>query len=209
MLSPGLSPGQAAAALPDAESPALALGAHVAAIRETFEEAGILLAEGRDGRPWLPAPGDAEGLAQVRADIGAGRLRFLEWLAARGLRLASAQLLYFAHWVTPEALPKRFDTRFFLAQAPAAAAALHDTREVVSHAWLTPAEALAGAAEGRLRMIEPTAKTLERLVAGESTADIARSLRGRPVPRIMPKLIVDESGRRTLVFPWDPRYETI
>lgn len=207
-LSPGLTAAQAGLALGDAAGDADALGYYVAALRETFEESGILLAREAGAPPGPVAAQFQVPLAQARERINRGELGFLDWVAAQGWVLSTERLVYFAHWVTPEAVPKRFDTRFFLAPAPPGAEALHDTREVVAHRWLTAAEALEAHGAGRIHMIEPTVKNLERIAAYPSIGAALQDLRGRPVPRIMPKLVMNAEGRRVIVFPWDPDYET-
>jgi 8-oxo-dGTP pyrophosphatase MutT (NUDIX family) len=207
-LSPGLSPSQAGEALSDLPSGAAALGHFVAAIRETFEESGILLARPAEGAAGPVAAGNPQGMARARERINRGALVFLEWIGSERWVLTTERLVYFAHWVTPESAPKRFDTRFFLAPAPPGMEALHDRQEVVSHRWLTAAEALDGAASGRMVMIEPTVKNLERLAEYATTEAALHGLRGQAVPRIMPKMFFDAQGRRVIVFPWDPEYET-
>ncbi len=205
-LSPGLTAGQAGLALGDAPGDTDALGYFVAALRETFEESGILLASGTADA--LAPEASRVAAAQARERINRGELGFLDWVASQGWVLCTERLVYFAHWVTPEAVPKRFDTRFFLAPAPAGAEALHDTREVVAHRWLTAGEALEAHLAGGIHMIEPTVKNLERLAAYASTRAALEDLRGRTVPRIMPKLVMNAEGRRVIIFPWDPDYET-
>jgi 8-oxo-dGTP pyrophosphatase MutT (NUDIX family) len=203
-LSPGLSPTQAARVLVGATSDAEALGSHVAAIRETFEESGILLARPGAGAANL----GAAALAAARAEMNRGGLGFLDALASWHWVLSTERLVYFAHWVTPEAVPKRFDTRFFLAAAPDGMQAAHDAQEVVSHRWITPAEALEAAASKRIHMIEPTVKNLELLADFGSTDAALNGLSGKPVTRIMPKLVMNPQGKRVIVFPWQPEYET-
>lgn len=203
-LSPGLSAAQAAKVLQGANTDAEALGYHVAAIRETFEESGILLAHPGAGG----APMSADALAKARTEMNQGGLAFLDALAAWHWVLSTERLVYFAHWVTPEAVPKRFDTRFFLAAAPAGMQAAHDAQEVVSTRWITAADALDAAAAKRIHMIEPTVKNLERLAAFGSTQAALDGFSGQPVPRILPKLVVNPQGKRVIVFPWQPEYET-
>jgi 8-oxo-dGTP pyrophosphatase MutT (NUDIX family) len=206
-LSPALSPAQAREVMDDAGSDLEALSYFVAAIRETFEESGILLA--RPAGAQMPAPAEHQRapLAEARARMNRGQLAFLDWLQAWGWVLSTERLVYFAHWVTPEASPKRFDTRFFLAPAPEGMEAAHDAKEVVSHRWITPAEALRAAKEGRIHMIEPTVVNLERLAAYPSTGAALAALRGRPVTRVMPKMVPGAAGRPVIIFPWDPDYE--
>jgi len=211
-LSPALAPRQAGQVLASATSDVEALGYFVAAIRETFEESGILL-----GRPAKRidsgvATGSADrqriALAEARAKMNQGEVSFLDWMASRHWVLSTEHLVYFAHWVTPEAAPKRFDTRFFLAPAPQGMESAHDEREVVAHRWITAAGALEAWAQQRIHMIEPTVKNLERLAEFTSTEAALQGLRGKPVDRIMPKFVINAQGKRVIVFPWDPEYET-
>ncbi len=202
-LSPRLSPMQAQLRLGNAESAARALGYYVAVLRETFEEAGILLARAPDGG----APGLAEAtLSAGRREVGAGRIGFLAWVEREGLTLATEHLIYFAHWITPEAVPKRFDTRFFLAEAPQGMLAIADQTEVVGHCWVTPEQAIAAHAAGRMPMIAPTLRNLEVLRGFPSPEAARAGLEGRPVRTVMPRLTVGPDGRSILLYPWDPAY---
>jgi 8-oxo-dGTP pyrophosphatase MutT (NUDIX family) len=207
-LSPHLGPEAARARLSDAPSALAALGCYVAALRETFEEAGLLLARLADGGPWRPTPEAMAALEGARAGLREGKLSFAQWVADSGLVLATEELIYFARWITPESVPKRFDTRFFVAPAPLGMGAAHDRREIVAHRWLTPAEALAEHAAGRIRMVEPTVKNLERLREFSSSAELRAGLRSAPVPCILPKLSVGAQGLRRFIYPWDPQYES-
>jgi len=207
-LSPALAAGQAGQALASATSDLEALGYFVAAIRETFEEVGILLAQPAGGAARGIAAEQRAALAEARAKMNRGELSFLDWMATRQWVLSTERLVYFAHWVTPEVAPKRFDTRFFLAPAPKGMEAAHNAQEVVSHRWVTAAGALEAWRQQRIFMIEPTVKNLELLAAFPSTEAALHGLRGKPVPRIMPKMVFDAQGKRVIVFPWDPEYET-
>jgi 8-oxo-dGTP pyrophosphatase MutT (NUDIX family) len=111
-------------------------GIQVAAIREAFEECGILLARatGEDG---LISGGRLAELERYRNALHAGELSMLEFAEREDIRLACNELTHFAHWITPENLPKRFDTHFYLAMAPADHLALHDGHESVDSVWIT------------------------------------------------------------------------
>lgn len=134
----------------------------VSAIREAFEECGILLARESDGTGLISAARLAE-LADYRDRLHAGELTILEFVDREDLRLACDQLTHFAHWVTPEAMPKRFDTHFFLAPAPTDHLALHDGHESVDSTWIRPDEALADAKAGKRTVIFPTLRNIEKL----------------------------------------------
>jgi 8-oxo-dGTP pyrophosphatase MutT (NUDIX family) len=156
---PGLSDAEASAQL------GLAAGGRsywVAAVRESFEEAGVLLARDAEGAP-VRFDGHADVQARFddhRRAIHAGRRTLLEVLAAERLVLAVDSVRYVAHWITPEGEPKRFDTRFFLARAPEGQAYAHDDAELIGSEWVRPADALERHGSGRFPMIGPTAVCL-------------------------------------------------
>jgi len=147
----------------------------VAAVRETFEEAGVLLArDPRTGR-WLDLsdPAAARRFAAHREAVDRGALPLAEVVRREGLELAVDSMFYAAHWITPPGFPRRYDTRFFLAPLPAGQTALHDDREAVHSQWMRPAEALERCAGGELAMLPPTLGML-RILAG--FADSAEAL---------------------------------
>jgi 8-oxo-dGTP pyrophosphatase MutT (NUDIX family) len=205
-LCTGLRPEDAARILGTSDDSERALGYFVAAIRETFEEVGILLARDRGGSPWRP-PHD-ETLGAARAALRDRRLDFVRWLTERELRLAVEDLSYFAHWITPQALPKRFDTRFFLAAVDAAAVAEPDHAEVVGCRWISPADALAAHRAGDLRMVNATEKTLEMLVDFPGVAEARERLTSRKITAIRPKTVPHGAGFR-VVNPWEPGYDEL
>jgi 8-oxo-dGTP pyrophosphatase MutT (NUDIX family) len=202
-LTPRLSPAQALQRLPDAGSPAQALGYYVAAVRETFEESGMLLARTESGAPAdLP---DAR-LAIGRKACLAGTSGFLKWMAGERLTLAAEDLIYFAHWITPKAVPKRFDTRFFMAEAPRNTPVQTDQAEIVAHRWATPEEAIAAHAAGRMPMIEPTFHNVMLFKGCASPAEAKAAFSQRAVRPVMPQLATLPDGRRKVILPWDPAY---
>jgi glyoxylase-like metal-dependent hydrolase (beta-lactamase superfamily II)/8-oxo-dGTP pyrophosphatase MutT (NUDIX family) len=133
----------------------------VAALRECFEEAGILLAEGEDGRELDPAR--AAALARYRAPLHAGELAFHAFLEQERLVLRGTALTYCGHWITAPGRARRFDTRFFLALAPAYQPGVHDGTELVDSAWLRPSEALEREASGAMQLVFATRSTLADL----------------------------------------------
>ncbi|HSE95496.1 MAG TPA: hypothetical protein VLD61_06360, partial [Methylomirabilota bacterium] len=201
----GLSPGEAARILHDVTPPGRAIGFWVAALRELFEETGLLIA--REGAGTLVA-GDAgavAGLADQRARCRRDPGAFPAVLAVEGLVLALDRMAYCAHWITPEERPVRYDARFFLAVAPPAAAPDPDGVEMVRACWLTPAEALARHASGDLLLPFPTRETLRTLV-GLPTADaLLTAARGTAVRAVRPR-VVREGGRERILLPGDPGY---
>jgi 8-oxo-dGTP pyrophosphatase MutT (NUDIX family) len=154
----------------------------VAALRELFEEAGILIACDAAG---APADLDAERRVSLRAQCkeGAG---LAELLAASQLRLDTSALTYYSNWITPASEPIRFDAHFFVARAPAGQAGLADSSEVHDGRWLVPREALASAARNELTIRFPTQKHLERLARfGDVEAFMAHA-RARTVIPVEP-----------------------
>jgi 8-oxo-dGTP pyrophosphatase MutT (NUDIX family) len=143
----GLDLAGAARTLGLQQAPATALAYWVGAIRETFEEAGVLLATADGGGP---ARLSASRVAEYRRAIHADNRAFWSMIKGEKLRLATDRLVYFAHWVTPEGLPLRFDTRFFAAPMPEGQEALGDDHEMISLRWLAPREALDAHARGEI-----------------------------------------------------------
>jgi glyoxylase-like metal-dependent hydrolase (beta-lactamase superfamily II)/8-oxo-dGTP pyrophosphatase MutT (NUDIX family) len=169
----------------------------VAAIRECFEECGLLFAVDPDGRPV-----DSETVAALqtwRGPVHRGERTLHELCSQSGLRLAADQLGYLSHWVTPVGRAKRFDTRFFVAAAPAGQHVAHDGTEMLEHQWLTPADALKQASEG-LKLMNPTRITLKQLAGFESVdALVAWARTPRVVPRIEPRLGTGARGERPVL----------
>lgn len=153
--------------------PAGGLGFWVAAIRESFEEAGVLLARHRSG-----AALDLTDLDAARAALNRGERRFLDVLAERDVDLDVDALHVFSHWITPEGSPRRYDTWFFVALAPDGHTYLHDDGETVASTWTRPADALARADAGEIDLIFPTRRTLEVLAGFERAADVVDAARG-------------------------------
>ncbi|HEX5727162.1 MAG TPA: hypothetical protein VFX98_16915 [Longimicrobiaceae bacterium] len=163
-----------------------ALGYVSAAIREAFEETGILLAH-PDGVAERPADEEAQ-LETARRALLNGVVGLREVAVNQGLRLAGDALLYLAHWITPEPEPRRYDTRFFAACVPADAPVLHHEAELTDAAWLPPAEAVARFRAGAMKLLPPTVHTLARLAAFASWDEVRRALAEAPVPVILPTL---------------------
>jgi 8-oxo-dGTP pyrophosphatase MutT (NUDIX family) len=167
-----------------------ARGSVVAACRETFEEAGVLLAD----RPVDPPAAEA-----ARRELLAGGRDFAAKLLRLGARLDTARLRYWAWWLTPEAEPRRYDTRFFVAALPpGAAASAEDLAEVDEERWLPPGEA---AADPSLPMLPPTRFTLRDLAGFGTVEELLEAGRERPVEQVLPRL-----EGRVLIMPWNERY---
>ena len=160
----------------------------VAAVRETFEEAGILLVRGDGAAPALPA-----NLAVTRARMAArdGAYDWREWLARHELVLDLEAMARWSWWLTPQGEPRRYDTRFLVAGLPAGQAATHDEVETTSMRWIRPADALTAHAEGRLHVIFPTRRTLEQLAAHPDAASVLAAARSEAVDlrRIEPSVV--------------------
>ena len=192
--------------------PSGGLGYWIAAIRECFEEAGVLLARHPDGEVIrFDDPAVEERYRQRRTAVHDGTLRLIDLCAYEGLRLATDGIRYVSHWITPIGERRRFDTRFFLARAPQAQEPLHDDQETIESLWVQPAEALARERQGELAMIPPTMRNLEFLFP-HATADEALEAAGgvgRP-PVVQPKLRLDGEGRvAEIILPWDPGFEEL
>ncbi|HEU4455065.1 MAG TPA: NUDIX domain-containing protein, partial [Longimicrobium sp.] len=169
-----------------------AMGYVNAAIREAFEETGILLA-----RPDPEGPtqiDDAEGMAVARRALLNDVVKLSDVAVGNGLRLAGDAMIYIAHWITPEPEPRRFDTRFFAARAPDDAVCdVHDL-EMTDSVWLPPAEAVERFRDGQMKLLPPTVRTLEQL-SGFATFDALRaSLADAEVPAILPRMRRDPDG---------------
>ena len=177
-----------------------------AAIREAFEESGLLLA--RNGAGSLVTLADAEVAARFdaqRRQLNAGELDFAALIAAESLQLAADQLVYFAHWITPVTAPRRYDTRFFMAEAPPEQEPFHDDHETIAATWISPAGALTLHQRGEFEMRTPTVRTLETFANCNDVASLRRSLdsiQGNVRP-LMPR--IGKDGRRYL--PGEPGYE--
>jgi glyoxylase-like metal-dependent hydrolase (beta-lactamase superfamily II)/8-oxo-dGTP pyrophosphatase MutT (NUDIX family) len=154
----------------------------VAAIRELFEEAGVLLAERRSGGRL-----DAAAVTGARRALNFGETTFPAVLEALDLRLRADLLAPIAHWTTPPIMPRRFDTRFFVAELPAGVEPVFDTDEVVAHRWLTARAGLDAMAAGEIAMWVPTSATLQQLAFASGLAEIRRGIvpGDAPAPRVV------------------------
>ena len=156
--------------------------AEVSALRETFEECGILLARDLETDKTLDGVKLA-ALQKYRKPIVDHEMSFADLLEQEGLRLQCGNLGHFAHWITPAMMPKRFDTHFYAASAPEDHLALHDGHESVDSVWIKPATALAEAAEGKRTIIFPTLRNIEKLARFETVAQALDACEAeKPVP---------------------------
>jgi 8-oxo-dGTP pyrophosphatase MutT (NUDIX family) len=201
------------AGLNDAASARLGLASgglayYVACLRELFEEAGLLVA--RDEAGQLVRFEDEATIARFAAHrraVNDRQVRFLDVVSQENLRLDLHALEYVAHWVTPVGPPRRYDTRFFVALAPAGQRAAHDAGETVADVWVRPSDALERHRRGELEMIFPTIRNLEAIAPLDSAAAVlehARSL--SDIPRIEPRL-VQRDGGFVVLMPGDDGYD--
>jgi glyoxylase-like metal-dependent hydrolase (beta-lactamase superfamily II)/8-oxo-dGTP pyrophosphatase MutT (NUDIX family) len=187
--------------------PAHGLDAYVAAIRECFEEAGLLVARDAEGHLLRPQALGPDGLTALRRAAAEGAEGLAAACRRLGLRLAPDLLGYQAHWLTPTGLPKRFDTRFFVTVAPPGQSALHDDGETVAHRWLPLQQALQEAEA--LRLANPTRHTLRALARWPTAQAAVDAAHAQPaVALIQPFIGVDERGPRP-VMPHEPAYAEV
>ncbi|WP_298835255.1 MBL fold metallo-hydrolase [uncultured Piscinibacter sp.] len=187
----------------------LGVGAHAldywaAAVRECFEEAGLLFARERDGRPLVLDAQRAARLDAWRGPLQRGEQSLAALCHEERLTLAIDELVYFSHWVTPIGRPKRFDTRFFIARAPAGQESAHDDGELVEQLWLSPTAALTRTEP--LKLMTPTQKTLEAIARFDDVdALLAWARQPREVPLIQPQIGTGRQGTRP-VTPDEPAF---
>jgi 8-oxo-dGTP pyrophosphatase MutT (NUDIX family) len=182
------------------------LSFRIAAIRETFEESGILLARPQGSKDLVDAKRAAAIEAAHRAALCEGKTTFSKVLTDNALQLALDELVPYAHWITPEGMPKRFDTWFFLAAAPPEQAGAHDGKESTDSIWLSPREAVAGGESGRFKLPFPTTRNLIRLGKQTSVSAALDDSRGKPVVTVMP-VMTKLNGGRQLRIPREAGYD--
>ncbi|MFH1091748.1 MAG: NUDIX hydrolase [Pseudomonadota bacterium] len=172
---------------PDLE-PGRALGLYFTAVRETFEEAGLLLAASNAGGE-IKADDQATSrrLARYREEINQGNLTLLELAGQEDLWFRLDRLKPYAHWITPEVEPRRFDTRFFMARAPEGQDPSHDDLEMTHSEWLTPQEALAKQETREIKLMPPTLKILGELAGFASLEEVFQAAGSRDLRPVMPQ----------------------
>jgi 8-oxo-dGTP pyrophosphatase MutT (NUDIX family) len=185
---------------------ASALSFRIAAIRETFEESGILLARARGSKVLIDARRASEIEVGHRSELCEGKTTFRKVLADSGILLALDELVPYAHWITPEGVPKRFDTWFFLAAAPPEQVGAHDGKESTDSIWLSPREALAGGDSGRFKLPFPTTRNLIRLGKQPGARAALDEAGGRRIVTVMPVVTKVDGGRR-LRIPLEAGYD--
>jgi 8-oxo-dGTP pyrophosphatase MutT (NUDIX family) len=155
----------------------------VAAIREAFEECGVLIAREKGGE--LVSAGRGKKLDRAAP--------FAELMAREALVPALDRLVPFAHWITPAFVPKRFDTRFFLALAPPGQALAHDGREAVDSVWIAPRAAVAEHGK-RFKLLFPTERNLWKLSRCADAASALAAARAQPVVTVLPEAVEVDGG---------------
>ncbi|MBV9530939.1 MAG: NUDIX hydrolase [Bradyrhizobium sp.] len=178
----------------------------VAAIRETFEESGILLARPKGSQGLIDARRAKRIEAAHRVALCDGRITFAQMLAENDLWLALDELVPYAHWITPEGMPKRFDTWFFLAAAPADQPGAHDGKESTGSIWVSPRAALEGGESGCFKLPFPTRCNLIKLGKQTSVGAALQEARTRPVVTVVP-IMTRINGGRQLRIPREAGYD--
>ena len=181
----------------------------VCAIRECFEEAGLLYVYAGDELLHFDSPVAREDAPGLRRALQEGRTSFGAMIASLGVRLAADRLAYLSHWITQAGRPRRYDTRFFIAAAPEHQRPMHDASETVAHEWLVPRAALERHARGEMQLMFPTMKTLELLTRFGRVADALDYVHTpRAMPPMSPRLASGRDGLKLLV-PGDYAYAEI
>ena len=179
-------------------------GTHVAmmagAIREAFEECGVLLARAAGSDELIPAD-RLRTLDGDRDALHGGQLTLRAFLERENLRLACDRLVHFAHWITPPMVPKRFDTHFYLVAAPVDHLAVHDGHESVDSVWISPNDALAGAEDGTYTIIFPTLRNLDMLGESSTAAEALVAAEARTVVPVLPWSEEREDGTYICIPP--------
>jgi len=183
----------------------------VAAIRECFEEAGVLLARPTSSNELIRFDTDTalqNRFNAARHEIHDGKMSLVELCTTESLRLVTDNIHYVSHWITPLGEPRRFDTRFFIARAPEAQEPLHDDNETIASLWVSPIEALDRHARGDLAMIPPTTSNLQFLAPHGTTTDALNAAKKIGTPTaILPKLKTDADGKVIgIAMPGDADY---
>jgi 8-oxo-dGTP pyrophosphatase MutT (NUDIX family) len=186
----------------------------VAALRECFEEAGILLAFRRSAvAAGGSGPGTVLSLADpaeerrfhlLRADVNDGRRSFVAMCRDEGLVLALGGVHYFAHWITPESSPRRYDTRFFVAAAPAGQVPMRDEREIVEEIWIRPADALARHRAGEIDLVLPTVRTLQAVGTFDRASTLLDTVARASATTTGATPMISEGHGLRIAFPGDP-----
>jgi 8-oxo-dGTP pyrophosphatase MutT (NUDIX family) len=179
---------------------------YVAAARESFEEAGLMLAR-RRGADGLLSADEAQRLVDGhRANLLTGAISFLQIVRREDLTLATDLMVPFAHWITPAGVPKRFDTHFLLVAAPMHQLGAHDGAESVEGLWISPQQALSEAQAGTRTLVFATQMNLSKLARHATVAEAIATARASPIVTVTPEVERLPEGRRRLRIPAEAGY---
>jgi len=180
----------------------------VAGVREAFEECGVLLARKR-GQKALIGAADLKGIEERwRAKLAKDEASIVDMVEAEDLEIATELMTPYAHWITPTFVPKRFDTWFFLAEAPEDQIALHDGSESTDSVWIGPQEAIEEAQAGKRTLVHATTKNLELLAEGKTVAGAIAAARARKIVTVLPWVEVKD-GKKFLHIPEGAGYRNL
>jgi len=182
----------------------------VAAIRECFEEAGVLLARrvGSADIVQFDAGEIEDRFNAARHQIYVGALSLVDLCASESLLLLTDRIHLVDHWVTPLGEQRRFDTRFFVALAPEAQEPLHDDGETIASLWVRPADAIQMCKDGELQMFPPTVFSLKFLETHASAAEAIKAAAAVGVPPVvLPRAVIEEDRIVGILRPCDPGFE--
>lgn len=205
----GQSPRPAGYAIETDEDPKESLAYPMCALRELFEEAGILLAYDGAGDLWATdSPLHRDRFASYRRSIDQKDMTMTDLAQRETLFFAFDRLFYVDRWITPEARNIRFDTRFYLAFCPEGQQASSDQTETVEGVWMSPREALEANLKGSIALSPPTLETLEVLSPFANRASVLQFVRDREPRTVLPILTKAPDGP-VILFPWDEEYESV
>lgn len=179
------------------------LAVRIGAIREAFEECGVLLARARSGG--LVEPAALPHLSDYRTKLHSGAMPIGDFLEAEDLTLALDLLVPYAHWVTPDFMPRRFDTYFYLAAAPVSHDAVHDGTESVDSVWINPERAMREADDGKWTIIFPTRMNLMKLARSRTVEEALAKARDEAIVTVKP-WIEERAGQKVLCIQPDAGY---
>ena len=180
----------------------------VAGVREAFEECGVLLARKRGQRALIGAA-DIKGIEERwRAKLAKDEASIVDMVEAEDLEIATELMTPYAHWITPTFVPKRFDTWFFLAEAPEDQIALHDGSESTDSVWIGPQEAIEEAKAGKRTLVHATTKNLELLAEGKTVAGAISAASARKIVTVQP-WVEEKDGKKFLHIPEGAGYRNL
>ncbi|MDP3736954.1 MAG: NUDIX hydrolase [Hyphomonadaceae bacterium] len=183
----------------DGDYPDYERSLRIAAAREVFEESGLVLATR------ALSTDECAPLDTMRGKVEADPALFIEMMREAGLRLALDRLVPFAHWITPNFEPRRFDTHFFLVNAPEGQIVRHDGREAVDHSWVSPADLLERRKRGEAKLMFPTRLNIQVLAQTATAAAAEAAARAKTVVTVEPR-VEDRGDSKVLVIPAEAGY---